>query len=107
MRAKEGFDIALRRRRGIFLDQERGRGVAAEQRQQAFANAAVGDESRHIGREFVKTGAARANRGEACSTGEAWRRPSPASAARASDRRDRLAAVTKQKRPPGRALLTL
>src|SRR4051812_35891850 len=46
-----GFEVAPRGWRGVLLDEERCRGVTAKQRQQAFADAAFGNEfTRCIGK---------------------------------------------------------
>ena len=51
-----GFEVAPRRRSGIFLDQERCRRVAAENRQQTVANAASGDKFAHVIGDFMQPG---------------------------------------------------
>src|ERR1043166_4692191 len=52
--AKPALEIAARGRRGVLVDAQRGRGVAAEQGQQPRADAAAGDPRGHFAGDLVQ-----------------------------------------------------
>jgi hypothetical protein len=57
-----GFEVAPCRGRGIFLNDERRRGVPAEQGQQPLADAAFSDERADFAGEFSQSRTRSANR---------------------------------------------